>query len=94
MDKKTLLIFAKRIFNSGSVEKGMLTLGQLKCILMDQGADPECLLLLDKMISSACEMKEISAKTTLLSENNVNIAHRRACERKAREEAARNYGRC
>ncbi|MBE5943238.1 MAG: hypothetical protein E7264_11985 [Lachnospiraceae bacterium] len=93
MDKKTLLIFAKRIFNSSSEIKAMVSLRQLKSLLEEQGAPKEDTALLEKMIQSAPEMKEAAQKATL-TEVDVEIAERRARERKAREEAARNRGRC
>lgn len=93
MDKKTLLIFAKRIFNSSSEIKAMVSLGQLKTLLEEQGAPKGDIALLEKMIQSAPEMKE-AAQKAVLTEVDVEIAERRARERKAREEAARNRGRC
>ena len=93
MDKKTLLIFAKRIFNSSSETKAMVSLRQLKTLLEEQGAPKGDIALLEKMIQSAPEMKE-AAQKAVLTEVDVEIAERRAKERKAREEAARNRGRC
>lgn len=93
MDKKTLLIFAKRIFNSSSKTKAMVSLCQLKTLLEEQGAPKGDIALLEKMIQSAPEMKE-AAQKAVLTEVDVEIADRRAKERKAREEAARQYGRC
>lgn len=49
--------------------------------------------MIEKMIQSAPEMKEASKKA-VLTEIDVEIAERRAKERMAREEAARNRGRC
>lgn len=93
MDKKTLLIFAKRIFSSSSETKATVSLRQLKTLLEEQGASKEDIALLEKMIQSAPEMKEAAQKTAL-TEVDVEIAERRARERKAREEAARYSGRC
>lgn len=93
MDKKTLLIFAKRIFSSSSETKATVSLRQLKTLLEEQGASEEDIALLEKMIQSAPEMKEAAQKTAL-TEVDVEIAERRARERKAREEAARYSGRC
>ena len=93
MDKKTLLIFAKRIFNSSSETKAMVSLRQLKTLLEEQGAPKGDIALLEKMIQSAPEMKE-AAQKAILTEADVEIAERRARERKAREEAARYRGRC
>ena len=93
MDKKTLLIFAKRIFNGSSTTKAMMSLRQLKTLLEEQGAPTGDMALLEKMIQSAPEMKEVSQKA-VLTEIDVEVAERRAKERKAREEAARNRGRC
>lgn len=93
MDKKTLLIFAKRIFNSSSEYKATVSLWQLKTLLEEQGAPIDDIALLKKMIQSAPEMKE-AAQKAILTELDVEIAERRAKERKAREEAARYRGRC
>ena len=93
MDKKTLLIFAKRIFNSSSETKAMVSLRQLKTLLEEQGAPKGDIALLEKMIQSAPEMKE-AAQKAVLTEVDVEIAERRSKERKAREEAARYRGRC
>lgn len=93
MDKKTLLIFAKKIFNNSSETKAIVSLRQLQTLLEEQGASPKDIALLEQMIQSAPEMKE-TAQKTVLTELDVEIAERRARERKAREEAARNRGRC
>ena len=93
MDKKILLIFAKRIFNSSSENKAMVSLRQLKTLLEEQGAPKSDIVLLEKMIQSAPEMKE-AAQKAVLTEEDIEIAERRAKERKAREEAARCRGRC
>ena len=93
MDKKILLIFAKRIFNSSSENKAMVSLRQLKTLLEEQGAPKSDIVLLEKMFQSAPEMKE-AAQKAVLTEEDIEIAERRAKERKAREEAARCRGRC
>ena len=93
MDKKTLLIFAKRIFNSSSVNKATASLRQLKTLLEEQGAPKEDIALLEKMLQSVPEMKNLDSKA-VLTEEDVKIAYRRAKERKEREEAARYSGRC
>ncbi len=93
MDKKTLLIFAKRIFNSSSENKATVSLRQLKTLLEEQDAPKDNIALLEKMIQSAPEMKE-TAQKAVLTEADVEIAERRAKARKAREEAARYRGRC
>lgn len=93
MDKKTLLIFAMRIFSSSSETKATVSLRQLKTLLEEQGASKEDIALLEKMIQSAPEMKEAAQKAAL-TEVDVEIAERRARERKAREEAASYRGRC
>ena len=93
MDKKTLLIFAKRIFSSSSETKATVSLRQLKTLLEEQGASKEDIALLETMIQSAPEMKEAAQKAAL-TEVDVEIAERRARERKAREEAALHRGRC
>lgn len=93
MDNKTLLLFAKRIFNSSSETKAIVSLRQLKTLLAEQGAPQGDIALIEKMIQSAPEMKE-AAQKPLLTEVDVQIAERRATERKAREEAANYRGRC
>ena len=93
MDRKTLLIFAKRIFNSSSENKATVSLRQLKTLLEEQGAPKDNIALLEKMIQSAPEMKE-TAQKAVLTETDVEIAERRAKERKAREAAAIYRGRC
>ena len=93
MDKKTLLIFAKRIFNTSSESKAAVSLRQLKTLLEEQGASKGDIALLDRMILSVPEMKEAAQKADL-TEEDVTIAERRARERRAREEAARYRGRC
>lgn len=86
---KTLLIFAKRIFSSSSETKAVVSLLQLKMLLEEQSASKDDLDLLEKMIQSAPEMKDVAKKTVL-----TEIAERRSNERKARAEAARYVGRC
>lgn len=93
MDKKTLLIFAKRILNSCSIDKSVISLRQLKTLLEEQGAPKDEIDLLVNMIQSVPEMKD-AAKKAVLTEADVQIAARRARERKLREEAARYHGRC
>ena len=93
MDKETLFKFAKRIFNSSSDFKARVSLCQLKTLLEEQGACKQDIVLLEAMIESIPEMKDI-AKKPALTEEDVRVAHRRALERKAREEAARYRGRC
>ena len=75
MDKKTLLIFAKRIFNSSSENKAMVSLRQLKTLLEEQGAPKSDIVLLEKMIQSAPEMKE-AAQKAVLTEVDIEIAER------------------
>ena len=93
MNRSTILIFAKRIFSSSSVQKATASLLQLKTLLEEQGAPKSDIDLLNKMIQSAPEMREI-AKASNLSLEDVQIAERRAAERRQRELAARSYGRC
>ncbi len=94
MDKKTLLIFAKRIFDSSSKEKATRVLEQLRAILIEQGVKSDCIGLIDTMISDAPEMKEIAAQKPFLTEEDIKIAERRADERRAREALAASQGRC
>ena len=93
MDKKTLLIFAKRIFNSGSREKAVLSLRELKRLLIVQGAPETYVTLIEEMVDSAQEMQTIANKP-VLTEQDVQIAHARTLDRRRREEEARHYGRC
>lgn len=93
MDRNTLLIFAKRIFDSGSTTKANLSLLQLKTLLEEQGSSEDNIRLIDRMLACLPEMQEISKKDAL-SMHDIQVAERRANERKAREAAARHYGRC
>ena len=93
MEKKTLLIFAKRILSSSSEEKARKSLLQLMELLKEQGAEKNAIDLLDKMIQSIPEMKEASQKA-VLTELDVETAQKRAHERRVREAAARCIGRC
>ncbi len=93
MNRKTLLIFAKRIFSSSSQEKAINNLLQLQSILAEQGASEDDIQLVKTMIMSAPELKELAAKPDF-TEEDIRIAERRAKERKAREEAAARYSRC
>ena len=92
MDKKTLLIFVRRILNGASIEKSKRSLLQLYEILKEQGADESVIKMIEKIIKSVPEMKEFSEKD-FLTEADVIIAERRARERIARENAARSYSR-
>lgn len=93
MDRKTLLIFAKRILTSGSVSKAKLGLESLKFLREQQGANEWEIKLLTKMLDSLPEVQEV-AKETAFTEEDVLIAARRAQSRKEMEELARLYGRC
>ena len=93
MNKKILLIFVKRILNSGSEEKASISLRQLKTLLEEQDAPKDTIDLLEQIIQSVPEMKE-AARNAVLTEEDIKIAERRARERKARWIAARPYGRC
>ena len=93
MDKKTLLIFAKRILSGSSREKAAVSLRQLQLLLEEQGAPSDHIGLLEEMLQSIPEMQKASSGA-ILTEADVHIAHRRARERILREEAAKNYGRC
>ncbi len=93
MDKKVLLLFAKRIFNRSHITKATYNLNQLKQILIAQNAPNDCIRLIVDMIDSAPEMA-LAAQKDVLTEEDVKIAKRRADERKFREEAASKYCRC
>lgn len=93
MNSKILLIFVKRILNSGSEAKASMSLYQLKTLLEGQNAPKDTIDLLEKIIRSIPEMKE-AARNAVITVEDVKIADRRAQERKAWEEAARHYGRC
>ncbi len=93
MDTQTLMIFVKRILAGSSVLKATASLGQLKKILTEQGAGEKELQLLEKIITSIPEMKQLLRQTPL-AEDDVEIAHRRALDRIEREKTASRYNRC
>lgn len=93
MDTQTLMIFVKRILAGSSVLKATSSLGQLKKILTEQGAEEKVLQLLEKIITSIPEMKQLLRQTPL-TEDDVEIAHRRALDRIEREKMASRYNRC
>ena len=63
MDTQTLMIFVKRILAGSSVLKATSSLGQLKKILTEQGAGEKELQLLEKIITSIPEMKQLLRQT-------------------------------
>lgn len=93
MDTQTLMIFVKRILAGSSVLKATSSLKQLKKILTEQGAGEKELQLLEKIITSIPEMKQLLRQTPL-TEDDVEIAHRRALDRIEREKMASRYNRC
>ena len=93
MDQKTLLIFAKRILSSSTNLKAETVLRQLQALLQEQGASQREIALLEKMIQSVPEMRQMADKK-VLTEADVIVAERRAMERKRREADAMRHGRC
>ena len=93
MDRKTLLAFAEKILSGSSEKKAMISLRQLQQILEEQGAPASERELLGKMLGGMPEMLE-APKNHVLTEEDIEIACRRATERRIREEAARYRGRC
>lgn len=93
MNKKTLLEFIQRIYESSSITKARFSLGELKEILVQQQASQELITLVEKAITSVPEGKNDLVHGDL-TEQSLEIAYTRAKARIAREEAARAYGRC
>lgn len=93
MNRKTLLAFMQRILENGSAQKSRAALNQLVAILAEQSADPEMVRLVHKTIEGLPEAKE-AAKNQILTEETLQIALRRAEDRRRREEAAARQGRC
>ena len=92
MDNKTLFLFMKKILSGTSQDKARQSLGQLKQIYVAQG-DERTGKLIQDAINSLPESQQV-AKGTVFTQQELNIAVRRAEARRAREAAARQYGRC
>lgn len=94
MDKKTLLIFMKRILDSGSQVKSNVALKQLRNILSEQGADRELVKIVDDAIDSMPEVKDMAKLKASLTESDLKIAAGRAEDRRRRAAESANRGRC
>lgn len=84
MTKDSLMLFLKRILESGSPAKSVAALYQLREILELQNADPEFINLVRTAIDSIPEAKQAAMKVSF-SEEDLKAAARRANERKNRE---------
>ena len=93
MNRKTLLLFIERILENGSQGKAETSLRQLKSILVIQNADPKLIRLVDQTLLSVPEAKE-EAEKSALSEESIEIAFKRAEQRKERERMMEMRGRC
>ena len=93
MNRKTLLMFAKRINSNSTEEKAKNNLLQLQEILAEQGAAEADIQLVKVITMSVRELKGLPEKP-FFTENDIEIAERRARQRIAREEAAASMGRC
>lgn len=93
MNKEALLVFMQRILENGSAEKAGVSLKQLATILEQQNADPEWIGLVNRTLYGIPEAQE-AAKNQILTEEELDIAHRRAEDRRLREAAAALQGRC
>ena len=93
MNKKTLMKFIQQISEKSSVFKAKLSLNELKRVLEQQNVSEEMIEIVRIAIESIPEVKGASEKGEL-TEEDLKIAHSRAKDRIAREEAARAYGRC
>lgn len=94
MNDKTLLIFLQKILANGSHSKASVSIGQLVEILKSQNADDQLISIAEKALASIPEAAELAKKNNSLSSNDLEIAAKRAEERKKREQAMRSYGRC
>ena len=94
MDEKKLMIFLQRILEGDSNIKIMHTLQQLKEIFIEQKISDDLITLVNEVIDSIPEAKEM-AKTNMMSRKCVEIAKQRAEARKKRErEMMNNYRGC
>lgn len=93
MTKETLLVFIQKILEGSSQEKAYASLCELEQILKEQNVPNEFVRLVEQTALSIPEANEVT-KTKLVTEENLKIAIQRADERRRREEAARNHGRC
>ena len=93
MNKKTLMKFIQYILETNSVFKAGFTLNELVKILEQQRAPDDLIQIARKAAASVPEAKKEIEKG-YLTEADLEIAHTRALARIAREEAARQYGRC
>ena len=93
MNKDTLLAFIQRILKNGSDLKSGIALKQLLTILESQNADPSMIKLVQSTLEGIPEAKE-AAKAKILTEEMLQIAFRRAKDRRRREEEAARQGRC
>lgn len=100
MDEKQLMSFIKKIIanTKGNHYKTENVLGELKRILEAQNAAPEHIEIVHKAINSIPEIYDLAGNAQIFP-GNINAAFnkseaRRLEERRRREEAYRNQGRC
>jgi len=94
MDEKKFMIFLQKILENGSNIRSNHELRQLKRILEEQKASSHIIAMLDAIIESLPEAKEI-AKTQMMNAESIKIAKQRADARKIREaQMAASYRGC
>ena len=93
MNKDTLLAFIQRILENGSDLKSGMAINQLLTILESQNVDPSMIKLVRSTLEGIPEAKE-AARSEVLTEEMLQIAFRRAEDRRRREEEAARQGRC
>ncbi len=96
MTDQELLAFMHRILRVSSVVKARLTLSQLREILAGQSCPQRQLRLLDQALRDLPESISVAKENgkTQLTERDLDIASRRAADRRAREEEMASQGRC
>lgn len=94
MNKNTLLLFIDRIISNGSQEKALCSLKELQKIINQQKpSSSDIAELINKAVKSLPEIKS-ETYTHTMTEEDIEIAYRRALVRIQREEAAQYRGRC
>lgn len=100
MDEKTLLDFIQKIIVNTKANKGKTenVLTELKTILESQHIDPQKIEIVQKSINAIPEIYDLAGLENI-GKGQIEKAYskaeaRRAEERRLREEAYRNHGRC
>ena len=95
MTEQALLNFIQQVLrHSATQAKARLTLSQLRSTLEIQGVNSKMLSLIQTTVDSLPESLELAKSSASYTKEELEIAKRRAAERRAREEAARHYSRC